>query len=79
MLRTAKVTPDDFRQALDGRTASRTSPRVCVGLWWDAKGDCQQAHESMQDEGRAAGHASAPGGHDHFCMDRHCLRTRSIL
>jgi hypothetical protein len=38
--------------------------RAFVGLWCDAKGDCQRAHESTQDEGRAAGHSSAPDRED---------------
>jgi len=38
--------------------------RAFVGLWWDAKGDCQRAHESTQDEGRAAGHSSVPDRED---------------
>jgi len=44
MLKIAKVTPDDFRQALDGRTRQPDFTRMFVGLWWDAKGDCQRAH-----------------------------------
>ena len=53
--------PDDFRQR-PNRQPDFT--RAFVGLWWDAKGDCQRAHESTQDEGRAAGHSSAPDRED---------------
>ena len=64
MLRTAKVPPDDFPQALVAAEPPAGLTRALVGLWWDAIGDWQRAHESTQDQGRAAGHSSAPDRED---------------
>jgi len=46
------MTLDDFRQSLTGTNPPEKLTHALAGLWWDAKGDWTQAHESaQQDEG----------------------------
>ena len=48
-----KMTLDDFRQSLTAAEPPTGLTLALAGLWWDAKGDWKQAHESTQrDEGR---------------------------
>jgi len=43
---------DDYRQSLASAHPPAGLPLVLAGLWWDAKRDGTQAHESaLQDEG----------------------------
>jgi hypothetical protein len=43
---------DDLRQSLSAAEPPAGSTLALAGLWWDAKGDWKQAHESaQQDEG----------------------------
>ena len=47
------MTFDDFRRSLTATEPSAELSHALAGLWWDAKGDWKQAHESaQQDEGR---------------------------
>jgi hypothetical protein len=46
------MTFDDFKKSLAGPGPPPGSSLALRGLWWDAKGDWSQAHESaQQDEG----------------------------
>jgi hypothetical protein len=46
------MTLDDFRQSLAATDPPAELSLALVGLWWDAKGDWNRAHESaQQDEG----------------------------
>jgi hypothetical protein len=46
------MTLDEFRQSLCGEQPPSGLSLALVGLWWDAKGDWDRAHESaQQDEG----------------------------
>jgi hypothetical protein len=46
------MTLDDFRQSLTAAEPHAELTLALAGLWWDAKGDWTQAHESaQQDEG----------------------------
>ena len=46
------MTLDEFRQSLIATEPPVGLTPALVGLWWDAKGDWKQAHESaQQDEG----------------------------
>jgi len=46
------VTLDDFRNSLAEAKPPAKLTQALAGLWWDAKGDWTQAHESApQDEG----------------------------
>jgi hypothetical protein len=46
------MTLDDFRQSLTAAKPPAELTPALLGLWWDAKGDWKQAHESaQQDEG----------------------------
>jgi hypothetical protein len=46
------MTLDDFRKSLAGAKPPAKLTQALAGLWWDAKGDWTQAHESaQQDEG----------------------------
>jgi hypothetical protein len=46
------MTLDDFRQSLAAAQPPAGLTHALAGLWWDAKGDWTQAHESAQrDEG----------------------------
>jgi hypothetical protein len=50
--RDTKMTLDDFRKSLTASTPPAGLTPALAGLWWDAKGDWTQAHESAQgDEG----------------------------
>lgn len=43
-----------FRESLSGDTPPASLSLALAGLWWDAKGDWEKAHESaQQDEGPA--------------------------
>ena len=43
---------DNFRESLQRDGPPRALDRALTALWWDAKGDWKQAHESAQrDEG----------------------------
>lgn len=47
------MTFDDFRRSLTATNPPNELSHALAGLWWDAKGDWTQAHESaQQDEGR---------------------------
>jgi len=46
------MTLDDFRQSLTATDPPAGLSHALAGLWWDAKGDWNRAHESaQQDEG----------------------------
>jgi hypothetical protein len=46
------MTLDEFRQSLAAPEPPAEFSLALAGLWWDAKGDWKQAHESaQQDEG----------------------------
>lgn len=46
------MTLDEFQQSLTAREPPTGLSLALAGLWWDAKGDWTQAHESaQQDEG----------------------------
>ena len=46
------MTLDEFRKSLSEPTPPAGLSHALVGLWWDAKGDWELAHESaQQDEG----------------------------
>jgi hypothetical protein len=48
-----KMTFDEFRSSLIAREPPAGLSLALAGLWWDAKGDWERAHESAQeDEGR---------------------------
>lgn len=48
------MTVDDFRASLGAATPPAGLSLALRGLWWDAKGDWDRAHESaQQDEGPA--------------------------
>ena len=48
------MTLQQFRDSLQGEKPPRELSFALAGLWWDAKGDWKQAHESaQQDEGPA--------------------------
>jgi hypothetical protein len=48
------MTLEQFRNSLSEDQPSRDLSVALAGLWWDAKGDWQRAHESaQQDEGPA--------------------------
>jgi hypothetical protein len=48
------MTIEDFRQSLQNERPSAGLSLALAGLWWDAKGDWNKAHESaQQDEGPA--------------------------
>lgn len=48
------MTPQDFRNSLSQDHPPPQLSLALAGLWWDAKGDWQRAHESaQQDEGPA--------------------------
>jgi hypothetical protein len=48
------MTLEQFRNSLSEDQPSRELSLALTGLWWDAKGDWQRAHESaQQDEGPA--------------------------
>jgi hypothetical protein len=47
-----KMTLDEFRQSLTATEPPARLTHALAGLWWDAKGDWNRAHESaQQDEG----------------------------
>jgi hypothetical protein len=47
------MTLDDFHRSLTSTEPPAGLSDSLAGLWWDAKGDWKQAHESaQQDEGR---------------------------
>jgi hypothetical protein len=47
-----KMTLDEFRQSLAASEPPAGLSLAIVGLWWDAKGDWNRAHQSaQQDEG----------------------------
>jgi hypothetical protein len=46
------MTLEEFRQSLTAPDPPAEISHALAGLWWDAKGDWKQAHESaQQDEG----------------------------
>lgn len=46
------VNMDEFRISIDNDESPTTLGAALAGLWWDAKGDWNKAHESaQQDEG----------------------------
>ena len=48
-----RMTLDEFRQSLAATEPPAGLSLPLAGLWWDAKGDWNRAHESaQQDEGR---------------------------
>lgn len=48
------MTADEFRKTLAGDQPPGNLGFALAGLWWDAKGDWDQAHQSaQQDEGPA--------------------------
>jgi hypothetical protein len=48
------MTLQEFRNSLSQDQPPRELSLALAGLWWDAKGDWQRAHESaQQDEGHA--------------------------
>ena len=50
--RISKMTLDEFRQSLTATEPPAGLTHALAGLWWDAKRDWKQAHESaQQDEG----------------------------
>jgi hypothetical protein len=47
------MTLDDFSKSLAATDPPAALTPALLGLWWDAKGDWERAHESaQQDEGR---------------------------
>lgn len=42
------MTLDDFRQSVTATEPPAGLSHALAGLWWDAKGDWKQAHESAQ-------------------------------
>ena len=49
-----RMTLQEFRDSLSQDQPPRELSLALAGLWWDAKGDWQRAHESaQQDEGHA--------------------------
>jgi hypothetical protein len=47
------VTLNEFRQSLADAQLPAALSLALAGLWWDAKGDWERAHESaQQDDGR---------------------------
>ena len=51
--RDTKMTLEDFRKSLIATEPPAGLTLALAGLWWDAKGDWQRAHESaQQDEGK---------------------------
>jgi hypothetical protein len=49
---TFKMTLDEFRKSLTATEPPASLTPALAGLWWDAKGDWERAHESaQQDEG----------------------------
>jgi hypothetical protein len=49
------MTLEDFKQSLSDSKPPAGLTRALLGLWWDAKGDWQRAHESAQEDGSKAG------------------------
>ena len=48
------MTLEEFQQSIGGNSPPEQLSFALAGLWWDAKGDWNWAHESaQQDEGRA--------------------------
>ena len=48
------MTPEEFRNSLSQDEPPQELSLALAGLWWDAKGNWQRAHESaQQDEGPA--------------------------
>jgi hypothetical protein len=45
------MTLDDFRQSLTESQPPASLSLALAGLWWDAKGDWNRAHESAQQDG----------------------------
>ena len=46
---------DEFRQSLTATEPPAELAHALAGLWWDAKGDWAQAHESAQEDEGTAG------------------------
>jgi hypothetical protein len=49
------MTVQEFRNSLLGEEPPDHLSLALAGLWWDAKGNWKQAHESAQQDERAAG------------------------
>jgi hypothetical protein len=49
------VTLEEFRESLAGDVPSLELDRALAGLWWDAKGDWNKAHDSAQEDEGPAG------------------------
>jgi hypothetical protein len=44
------MTLGEFQATLHGKTPPAGLPRLLTALWWDAKGNFDEAHEIAQDE-----------------------------
>jgi hypothetical protein len=49
------MTLEQFQQSLCGDAPPGELDRALAGLWWDAKGDWNKAHESAQEDEGPAG------------------------
>ena len=49
------MTLDEFRESTEGEQPSAELTLALTGLWWDAKGDWNHAHESAQQDTSPAG------------------------
>lgn len=49
------MTLQEFRDSLPAEKPPAGLSRALAGLWWDAKGDWKQAHESAQQDESPAG------------------------
>jgi hypothetical protein len=50
---------DDYRQSLTAADPPARLPLALAGLWWDAKGDGRQAHESARQDSGPEGSVGA--------------------
>jgi hypothetical protein len=49
------MTLEDFKQSLSDSEPPTGLTGGLLGLWWDAKGNWQRAHESAQEDAKEAG------------------------
>ena len=49
------MTLEEFRQSLRSKEPPGNLSLALAGLWWDAKGNWKQAHESAQEDTSTAG------------------------
>lgn len=55
----ADMSLDDYRQSLTAAHPPARLPLTLAGLWWDAKGDVTQAHESARQDSGPEGSVGA--------------------